>query len=263
VSGPLADWIGEHAPKDASWAALVVAKEYALAANHDGMPTHILTPEIIEAKTHVSESVVYRGRAEALGAKGWRVLEKLEHGGGRGKASRFRVVVQLCPAEAGCKACEVLQRERQKASERRTRPEDSLSVGQGKASGRRRNPIPQTRNPVSQTRNPVSQTDTTYTGNGPPLKGEPLPPGESSDRSSHAPPPSAGRARERAQGELEELAARCPRMAGLHQNWHGHLREPAADCPWCVPTRENIAAVEADEASMSAAAQADDEEGQG
>jgi len=48
-------------------------------------------------------------------------------------------------------------------------------------------------------------------------------------------------------------------MAGLHRDWHGHLREPAPDCPWCVtPTAEVVAGIEAMEASSSA----DDEEGE-
>jgi hypothetical protein len=103
VSGPLATWVGEHSK--ASWRGRAVLSHYALAANPDGTPAADVTREDLKRRTGMSRATIGRGRQEVeqLGE-----LQQLDAGGGRGRLSRWRVVVTLCNPEAGCWSCDLL-----------------------------------------------------------------------------------------------------------------------------------------------------------
>jgi hypothetical protein len=110
MSGPLASWVGKHS--EGSWRARLVVKELALACRPDGRPVEPVTREQIRDRTGVGMTTIRQGLAEAreLGRAGKRggVLQ-LDPGGGRGLSSLYRVVVELCPVEAGCRECDTLR----------------------------------------------------------------------------------------------------------------------------------------------------------
>ena len=183
VSGPLATWIGEHSK--ASWRGRAVLSQYALAANHDGNPAADVTREDLERRTGMSRATIGRGRQEVeqLGE-----LQQLDSGGGRGRLSRWRVVVTLCDPEAGCWSCGLLAHQLQKVrlgpvSTDKRAPTEHVSKPKGAPAEQdsARKGRQQSRNVFPQSQNVLRQSPTTETGTAPTTGGA-VPHPESDDR---------------------------------------------------------------------------------
>jgi hypothetical protein len=104
VSGPLASYVAHHSKAGPVGRAVLV--QLALTCNHDGSPSrYVATWADLEHRTSYSRRAV---------AKGLREVEGLEEatpdrrGGGRGKATPYRVNVALCDPVDRCWACRIL-----------------------------------------------------------------------------------------------------------------------------------------------------------
>jgi hypothetical protein len=104
VSGPLASYIAHHSKAGPVGRAVLV--QLALTCNHDGSPSrYVATWADLEHRTGYSRRAV---------AKGLREVEGLEEaapdrrGGGRGKATPYRLNVALCDPVDRCWACRTL-----------------------------------------------------------------------------------------------------------------------------------------------------------
>jgi hypothetical protein len=163
VSGPLAAWVGKHA--EGSWRAVLVVKELALDCYPDGRPARPVTRDQLRARTRVGMTTIREGLAEAreLGRAGERggVLQ-LDHGGGRGLSSLYRVLVELCPAEAGCRECDAL---------RPNRPEETGRQAPRLVRQATPNRAPRDKNRAPGGRNRAPGAPPTETGNGSPPQG--------------------------------------------------------------------------------------------
>ena len=183
MSGPLATWVGEHSK--ASWRGRAVLSQYALAANHDGTPAADVTREDLERRTGMSRATIGRGRQEVeqLGE-----LQQLDAGGGRGRLSRWRVVVTLCDPEAGCWSCGLLAHQLHKVrlgpvSTDKRAPTEHVSKPKGAPAEQdsARKGRQQSRNVFPQSQNVLRQSPTTETGTAPTTGGA-VPHPESDDR---------------------------------------------------------------------------------
>jgi hypothetical protein len=110
MSGPLASYVGKHS--EGGWRAVLVVKELALVCRSDGRPVEPVTRDQLCDRTRVGMTTIRHGLDEArdLGRAGKRGgIVVLQQGGGRGWASLYRVLVDLCPAEADCRECDTLR----------------------------------------------------------------------------------------------------------------------------------------------------------
>jgi hypothetical protein len=115
MSGPLATWVAEHSKADAHGRAVLV--QLALAAKHDGTPVLPPTWDDLARRTALHRGTVAKRLAE-LRQLGEILAE--DGGGGRGRATRYHIVVTLCGPDSGCWSCNILTEQQLKPSPRAT-----------------------------------------------------------------------------------------------------------------------------------------------
>lgn len=246
MSGPLASWVLAHT-KAAHPAERFVLAALALRCNHDGVG--VATVEQLEDATGHNDRTV---RAALLAAIKREELERPKRGAA-GYPSRYRFVARRCVEPGDCHTCATLDKVLETGSQARFR-------------GDKRQPKTGSQRPKTGSERPKTGSETRPNGNGdgPPLKGEPSPPGESNERGPRPPSDGAGGP---ARLDLEDLAARCPTSFDDHRYTHEEWGWQRPGCPWCAthPTAEQFRWAEGNERVLRSIRDglADDEEGQG
>jgi hypothetical protein len=178
LSGPLASWVLAHTNAAHSAERFVLAA-LALRCIHDGVGE--ATVEQLQRDTGHNDRTV---RAALLAAIKRKELERTTRGAA-GYPSRYQFATERCVELADCATCRSLAKVLlETGSQTRFRGDK----GQPKTGSQR---------PKTGSQRPKTGSETRPNGNGdgPPLKGEPLPPGESNERGPRPPLRAGGPAR--------------------------------------------------------------------
>jgi hypothetical protein len=177
MSGPLASWALEHAPKGLGARRRAILMKLALRANHDGSDADVSVQSIVN-DLEVSPRTARADLAE-LEKRG--VVELVERGhAGAGHVTRRRVVVQWC--EEACRLCDSLAEQQQRS---RKGPQGTVSPSSepthekgpsrdrfSPAPAKEKGPSEPKKGPSAQEKGPQGTPPRT-TEDGSPLKGEP------------------------------------------------------------------------------------------